>query len=96
MKYIITENQQSFVRRYGILKELIDEGVDVLSQDDDFCVYDWFEFLEEVCWQVSDKVDLLHITDTNNDIRIVHRWVRDNFTPYIQKKYNKLRNKRSC
>ena len=50
MKYIITENQRSFIRRYSLLKELIDEGIDILSQDDDICSYSFSDFLSEVSW----------------------------------------------
>ena len=88
MKYIITENQRSFIRRYSQLKELIDEGIDVLSQDDDICSYSFSDFLSEVSWQVSDKVNSLNLPD--NYIGEVHRWVRFNFTTYIREEFDKL------
>lgn len=94
MKYIITENQQSFIRRYSQLKELIDEGIDVLSQDDDLCGYSFSDFLSEVSWQVADKVKSLHLPD--NYIGEVHRWVRFNFTAYVREEFDKLMSKYDC
>ena len=94
MKYIITENQQSFIRRYSQLKELIDEGIDVLSQDDDLCGYAFSDFLEEICWQVSDKINSLHLPD--DYIGEVHRWVRFNFTTYVREEFDKLMSKYGC
>jgi hypothetical protein len=94
MKIIITENQRSFIRRYSQLKELIDEGIDVLSQDDDICSYSFSDFLSEVSWQVSDKVNSLNLPD--NYIGEVHRWVRFNFTTYIREEFDKLMNKHNC
>jgi hypothetical protein len=94
MKIIITENQQSFIRRYSLLKELIDEGIDVLSQDDDLCSYSFSDFLSEVSWQVADKINLLSLPD--NHIGEVHRWVRFNFTTYIREEFDKLMNKHNC
>ena len=35
MKIILTENQIEFIRRYKKIKELVDEGIDVLSNDED-------------------------------------------------------------
>lgn len=94
MRYIITENQQSFIRRYSLLKELIDEGIDVLSQDDDLCGYSFSGFLSEVSWQVSDKINSLHLPD--NYIGEVHRWVRFNFTTYVREEFDKLMSEYDC
>ena len=65
MKIILTENQIEFIRRYEKIKELIDEGIDVISNDEDFCGFNSSAFIEEVCWQVSDKMEHLNLpTDT--------------------------------
>ena len=61
MKIIITENQVEFIRRYKKIKELVDEGIDVLSNDEDFCCFNYSAFIEEVCWQVSDKMEYLNL-----------------------------------
>ena len=65
MKIILTENQIEFIRRYKKIKDLVDEGIDVLSQETDICDYDFSGFLNEICWQVSDKMEHLNLpTDT--------------------------------
>jgi len=88
MKIILTENQIEFIRRYEKIKELIDEGIDVLSQETDICDYDFFGFLEEICWQVSDKMEHLNLpTDTVGMIENVHNWVKGNFDTYILEKF---------
>jgi len=88
MKIILTENQIEFIRRYKKIKELVDEGIDVLSQDTDICDYDFFGFLNEICWQVSDKLEHLNLpTDTVGMIENVHKWVKDNFDTYILEKF---------
>ena len=45
MKIILTENQIEFIRRYKKIKELIDEGIDVLSNDEDVCGYTYSDFI---------------------------------------------------
>jgi len=88
MRIILTENQIEFIRRYKKIKELIDEGIDVLSQETDLCDYDSYGFLTEICWQVSDKMEHLNLpTDTVGMIDNVHKWIKDNFDTYISEKY---------
>ena len=91
MKIIITENQIGFIRRYEQIKELVDEGIDVISNDEDFCGFGYYDFIEEVCWQVSDKMNHLNLpTDTVGMIENVHNWVRDHFAEHIKKEYHSL------
>jgi hypothetical protein len=91
MKIILTENQIEFVRRYKKIKELVDEGIDVLSNDEDFCGFNYSAFIEEVCWQVSDHLEDLNLpTDTVGMIENVHRWVTDNFDEYIRKEFDRV------
>jgi hypothetical protein len=91
MKIILTENQIEFVRRYKKIKELVDEGIDVLSNDEDFCGFNYSAFIEEVCWQVSDKMEHLNLpTDTVGMIENVHKWVTDNFDEYIRKEFDRV------
>ena len=97
MKIILTENQIEFIRRYKKIKELVDEGIDVLSQDTDICDYDFFGFLNEICWQVSDKLEHLNLpTDTVGMIENVHTWVKDNFDTYILEKFEIIRYDSNC
>ena len=91
MKIILTENQIEFIRRYEKIKELIDEGIDVISNDEDFCGFNSSAFIEEVCWQVSDKMEHLNLpTDTVGMIENVHKWVTDNFDEYIRKEFDRV------
>ena len=97
MKIILTENQIEFIRRYKKIKELVDEGIDVLSQDTDICDYDFFGFLNEICWQVSDKLEHLNLpTDTVGMIENVHKWVKDNFDTYILEKFEIIMYDSNC
>ena len=97
MKIILTENQIEFVRRYKKIKELVDEGIDVLSQDTDICDYDFSGFLNEICWQVSDKLEHLNLpTDTVGMIENVHKWVKNNFDTYILEKFEIIMYDSNC
>jgi hypothetical protein len=97
MKIIITENQVEFIRRYKKIKELVDEGIDVLSNDEDFCGFNYSAFIEEVCWQVSDKMEYLNLpTDTVGMIENVHKWVMDNFSEHIRKEFDRIINDTNC
>jgi hypothetical protein len=97
MKIILTENQIEFIRRYKKIKELIDEGIDVISNDEDFCGFNSSAFIEEVCWQVSDKMEHLNLpTDTVGMIENVHKWVTDNFDEYIRKEFDRVINYSNC
>jgi hypothetical protein len=97
MKIILTENQIEFIRRYEKIKELIDEGIDVISNDEDFCGFNSSAFIEEVCWQVSDKMEHLNLpTNTVGMIENVHKWVKDNFDTYILEKFEIIMYDSNC
>lgn len=97
MKIIITENQIEFIRRYKKIKELVDEGIDVLSNDEDVCGYTYSNFIEEVCWQVSDNMKYLNLpTNTVGMIENVHKWVKDNFDTYILEKFEIIMYDSNC
>ena len=97
MKIILTENQIEFIRRYKKIKDLVDEGIDVLSQETDICDYDFSGFLNEICWQVSDKMEYLNLpTDTVGMIDNVHKWVRNNFSEHIRKEFDRIINDPNC
>jgi hypothetical protein len=97
MKIILTENQIEFIRRYKKIKDLVDEGIDVLSQETDICDYDFFGFLNEICWQVSDKMEHLNLpTNTVGMIENVHKWVKDNFDTYILEKFEIIMYDSNC
>jgi hypothetical protein len=91
MKIILTENQVEFIRRYSTLKELVENAIDVLDQYRDLCDYTLSEFLTEVCWQVSDHMDVLNMdSEALGTIEKIHRWVRNNFGDHITKEFNIL------
>jgi hypothetical protein len=91
MRVIITESQYEFIRRYNTLKELVENGIDVISQNDEICGYTLSEFLTEVSWQVSDHMDDLNMdNETLGTIEKIHRWVRKNFGEHITKEFDKL------
>jgi hypothetical protein len=97
MKIILTENQIEFIRRYKKIKDLVDEGIDVLSQETDICDYDFYGFLNEICWQVSDKLEHLNLpTNTVGMIENVHKWVKDNFDTYILEKFEIIMYDSNC
>jgi len=97
MNIILTKSQIEFIRRYEKIKELVDEGIDVLSNDEDFCGFNYSAFIEEVCWQVSDKMEYLNLpTDTVGMIENVHKWVTDNFDEYIRKEFDRVINYSNC
>lgn len=97
MKIIITENQIEFIRRYKQLKELVDNGIDVLNQSADLCDYTFSDFIEEVCWQVSDNMDVLNLdSQTVGTINKVHRWVRNNFSQYIRQEFDVIIKNHNC
>ena len=97
MKIILTENQIEFIRRYKKIKELIDEGIDVISNEKNSCHYIYDDFIEEVCWQVSDKLEHLNLpTNTVGMIENVHKWVKDNFDTYILEKFEIIMYDSNC
>jgi hypothetical protein len=94
---IINEsNNMAFLRRKEIIKDLIDNGIEVIRDDTGVCDYVFSEFLTEVCWQVSDNSDELGIELTNNKIDLIHRWVRNNFSQYIKDEYLELLDSEGC
>ena len=101
MKIIINENQLELVRRYEKLIELVNNGINVLSQNndlnEDLCDYTYSDFIEEVCWQVSDNMDQLNLsTETVGAIEKVHRWVRNYLGLYIREEYDRIIDEQNC
>lgn len=97
MKIIITESQHELIRRYHKLKELVDNGIDVLNQAADLCDYTFSEFLTEVCWQVSDNMDELNLDpQIVGTIDKAHRWVRNNFSEHIREEFDRIIEDHNC
>jgi len=90
MKYLITESQYGFLRRYNQIKNLVDRGIETLRNDVDICDYTFTEFLTEVSWQVSDNMD------ENTPIGTTHKWVWDNFKDEIRPKFDELIELEGC
>jgi hypothetical protein len=89
-------NDIVFLRRKEAIKDLIDNGIEVIRNDTDLCDYAFSEFLTEVSWQVSDNSDELGIESNNTNIPLIHRWVRRNFSQYIKDEYLKLIDSEGC
>jgi hypothetical protein len=88
MMGVINESELTFLRRKTIIKKLIDYGIEVILDNDDFCDYYAGSFLEEVQWLVTDKWKKLNLPE-DLDIAIVHDWVENNFGDYIENEYYK-------
>tara|TARA_R110000868_G_scaffold84_16_gene948 strand:- start:1852 stop:2178 length:327 start_codon:yes stop_codon:yes gene_type:complete len=84
MRYVITESQLDLIRRYDILKNLIDESFDVITQQDDICGYTFYDFIQEVKWQVSDHSEELKI----GKVSYLHSLIELNFYEEIKEFYN--------
>jgi hypothetical protein len=89
-------NDFTFLRRKKTIKDLIDNGIEVLRNDTDICDYAFSEFLTEVSWQVSDNSDVMGIELNSNKIVLIHRWVRNNFSQYIKDEYLELIDSEGC
>ena len=89
-------NDFTFLRRKKTIKDLIDNGIEVLRNDADLCDYTFTEFLTEVTWQVSDNSDVMGIELNSNKIDLIHRWVRNNFSQYIKDEYLELIDSEGC
>ena len=86
----------SFLRRKETIKGLIDNGIQVISDDADLCDYTFSGFLTEVCWQVSNNSDEMGIELNAKNRDLIHRWVRNNFSQYIKDEYLKLIDSEGC
>jgi hypothetical protein len=90
-------NDFTFLRRKKTIKDLIDNGIEVLRNDTDICDYTFSDFLTEVCWQVSDNSDVMGIyLDLQNQEDLIHRWVRNNFSQHIKDEYLELIDSEGC
>jgi hypothetical protein len=83
-----------FLRREKSIKELVDIGIDQIAQSGDFCNWTFSDFLEEICWHVSDKAKLINMD--KNEKSTIQKWVRNNFSKYIKEVYDYLLNKLEC
>jgi len=97
MKIIINENQLELVRRYEKLIELVNNGIDVLNQSVDLCDFTFGDFIEEVCWQVSDNMDELNLsTEEVGTIEKVHQWVRNYLGLHIREEFDRIIDEHNC
>ena len=86
MKYLFTESQSNFLRRYEILDKLVIQSIEVVQEQDDICDYSFKDFFEEVKWQVSDNYEMLDLPK-DLDPAIIQDWVSDNFHDQIKNFY---------
>lgn len=94
----LTESEDvSFSRRRESIIDLVDDGIETIRDNDGVCDYAFSDFLQEVCWQVSDNSNEFGIdTDKPGMIDQIHRWVRNNFSQYIKDEYLKLIDEQGC
>jgi hypothetical protein len=97
MKIIITENQNSLIRRYQGIKEIVDWSINYIFEDEDFCdltpqvFFNWV--LRDIKDNLTDADWVLDISDDvidDNFFKTLETFVKDHFTDYIMSKHDKL------
>ena len=96
MKYIITENQFTFARRHNLIKGIIDYGIKFIDEGGDICNWTLGEFVEQLCWVVSDHHNDLNIDMDKVSISKIHEWVGENFYDYMKQEFKRLGGKHNC
>ena len=89
MKYVITENQNLFIRRINMIDEFLMEALDVLSQD--ICDYTYPDYIQEVVWQLIDRESELNLPPS--EYENLEKFLLDNYKKLIKDTYDKYINK---
>lgn len=79
-----------FLRRRKTLLNLTNQGIETLRNDVDICDYTFSDFLEEICWQVSDNLD------EKIQSGLIHLWIKRNFEEHIRNKFDELIELEGC
>lgn len=89
-RYIITESQNKILRRFSIFQELVDKGIEnvINHEAEDFCVWNAYEFLVEISWQVSDNMKDVDSGDMS--IKEIHDLISEYFWEYIMESYDDI------
>jgi len=89
MKYVITENQNLFIRRIEMIDEFLMEALDVVGQD--ICDYTYPEYIQEIVWQLIDRESELHLPPS--EYKNLEEFLLDNYKKLIKDTYDKDMNK---
>ena len=89
MKYVITENQNLFIRRIEMIDEFLMEALDVVGQD--ICDYTYPEYIQEIVWQLIDRENELHLPPS--EYINLEEFLLDNYKKLIKDTYDKGINK---
>lgn len=89
-RYIITESQNKILRRFSIFQELVDKGIEnvINHEAEDFCMWNAYEFLVEISWQVSDNMKDVDSGDMS--IKEIHDLISEYFWEYIMESYDDI------
>lgn len=89
-KYLITESQNKILRRFNVLQELVDKGIEYVinHEAEDFCMWNAYEFLVEISWQVSDNMKDVDSGDMT--IKEIHDLISEHFWEYIMESYDDI------
>lgn len=89
MKYVITENQNLFIRRINMIDEFLMEALDVVGQD--ICDYTYPDYIQEIVWQLIDRENELHLPPS--EYKNLEKFLLDNYKKLIKYTYVKGINK---
>ena len=89
-KYLITESQNKILRRFNILQELVDKGIEnvINHEAEEICMWNAYEFLVEISWQVSDNMKDVDTGDMS--IKEIHDLISEHFWEYIMESYDDI------
>ena len=89
-RYIITESQNKILRRFNVLQELVDKGIEnvVNHEAEEICMWNAYEFLVEISWQVSDNMKDVDTGDMS--IKEIHDLISEYFWEYIMESYDNI------
>lgn len=84
-KYLITENQNTFLRRVRILKDLLDVGIYniIESEGNNLCDWNYYDIKEELVWQIYDNVNEYDFGNMTTDH--IHNLIKEYFIDDIEK-----------
>lgn len=89
-RYIITESQNKILRRFSIFQELVDKGIEnvINHEAEEICMWNAYEFLVEISWQVSDNMKDVDSGDMS--IKEIHDLISEHFWEYIMESYDDI------
>jgi hypothetical protein len=94
MKIIIKESQLPllFLRRYGAIKGIIKKDISIITKLEEFCDMSYDDFVDYICWSVSDNVNQLGLSE-DIDPGVIHDFVAEYFDEYLSDEYMEYEDK---